>query len=290
MSAEGRTPTDAVIGTARAIAQTGYHGVMPHPRTAFTLIELLVVIAIIALLIGILLPALGSARQQGRIAVGGSRLQQLGLGIQMYMNDYDEMLPQYMVPGFDGELAVIGALFGGKKGQLPFLGIDEVGAERRPLNAYVVDMDVPPDDAETNVELEPFDSPMDKGAENIPFPGYERTDSFYDLLGASYTLNDHALDTNPYGDDYPTLVPRGGGRMPQVLDTTKTWVLADHPIYNYDDGGDRESFWYDARQADATLGFLDGHVTMRIGVPEGQVQTTPDYTYLPQPNWLDRFD
>ncbi len=260
------------------------------PSHAFTLIELLVVIAIIALLIGILLPALGSARKQAKTAVAGSRLQQLGLGVQMYLNDYDDMLPQYMVPGFDGELTVIGALFGGKKGELPFLGIDEVGAERRPLNNYVISHDVPPDDADTNVELEPFESPLDKGAENIPFPGYERTDSFYDLLGASYTLNDHALDDNQLGDDYPTLVPRGGGRMPPVLDTTKTWVLAEHPIYNYDDGGNRESFWYDSRTVEASLAFLDGHVMTRATVPEGQVQTTDDYTYLPQPNWLDRFE
>ena len=263
---------------------------MRHPRPAFTLIELLVVIAIIALLIGILLPALGTARKQGRITVCGSRLQQLGLGTQMYLGDHDEMLPQYVVPGFDGEPAVVGALFGGKKGQLPFLEIDEVGAERRPLNPYVISQDVPPDDAETNVELEPFESPLDKGAESIPFPGFERTDSFYDLLGSSFTLNDHALDANPYGDDYPTLVPRGGGRMPPVQDTTKTWVLADHPIYNYDDGGNRESFWYDDRKVEATVGFLDGHVAMRVGVPEGEVQTTPDYTYLPQPDWLERFD
>ena len=267
---------------------------MIHSRTqsrrAFTLIELLVVIAIIALLIGILLPALGSARKQAKASVAGSRLQQLGLGIQMYLGDYDEMLPQYMVPGFDGELTVIGALFGGKKGELPFLGINEIGAERRPLNSYVISHDVPPDAAETNVELEPFESPMDKGAENIPFPGYERTDSFYGLLGASYTLNDHAPDTNQFGDDYPTLVPKGGGRMPPVLDTTKTWVLAEHPIYNYDDGGNRESFWYDTRAVEASIGFLDGHVLTRVAVPEGQVHTTDDYTYLPQPNWLERFE
>jgi prepilin-type N-terminal cleavage/methylation domain-containing protein len=259
-------------------------------RAAFTLIELLVVIAIIALLIGILLPALGAARQQARVTVVGSRLQQLGLAVTMYLGDHDERLPQYMVPGFDGQLTVVGALFGGKKGDLPFLGIDEVGAERRPLNPYVISFEVPPDRVETNVELEPFRSPLDRGAERIPFPGFERADSFYDLLGSSFTLNDHALDANPYGDDYPTLVPQGGGRMPPVLDTTKTWVIAEHPIYNYDDGGDRVSRWYDASKVEASLVFLDGHVSMRIAVPEGLVQTTEDYTFLPQPNWLDRFD
>jgi prepilin-type N-terminal cleavage/methylation domain-containing protein/prepilin-type processing-associated H-X9-DG protein len=68
-------------------------------RTGFTLVELLVVIGIIALLIGILLPALTRARKSALEAVCMSDLRQWGIGLQMYVDQNHGFLP---VKGPDG--------------------------------------------------------------------------------------------------------------------------------------------------------------------------------------------
>ncbi len=62
-------------------------------RPAFTLIELLVVIAIIALLVGILLPSLSSARNQAKAVVCMSNLRQLGVQLAIYQNKFDHLPP-----------------------------------------------------------------------------------------------------------------------------------------------------------------------------------------------------
>lgn len=64
-------------------------------RRGFTLIELLVVIAIIAILAAILFPVFARAREKARQSSCSSNLKQLGLGILMYAQDYDETLPAH---------------------------------------------------------------------------------------------------------------------------------------------------------------------------------------------------
>ena len=62
-------------------------------RTAFTLIELLVVIAVIAVLMGILMPVLGRAREQAYRTACSSNLRQSGLALHMYATEHDGKLP-----------------------------------------------------------------------------------------------------------------------------------------------------------------------------------------------------
>ena len=58
-----------------------------HRRCAFSLVELLVVIGMIALLIGLLMPILSSARRQAKCVQSKAQLADLGQALQMYSKD-----------------------------------------------------------------------------------------------------------------------------------------------------------------------------------------------------------
>jgi prepilin-type N-terminal cleavage/methylation domain-containing protein/prepilin-type processing-associated H-X9-DG protein len=66
-------------------------------RKGFTLIELLVVIAIIAILAAILFPVFARAREKARQTSCLSNMKQIGLGLMMYVQDYDEYMPGFKI-------------------------------------------------------------------------------------------------------------------------------------------------------------------------------------------------
>lgn len=62
-------------------------------RKRFTLIELLVVVAVIAILLSLLLPALGKARDDATLAACVSNMRQMSIAVESYLMDMDEVLP-----------------------------------------------------------------------------------------------------------------------------------------------------------------------------------------------------
>ena len=71
-------------------------------RSGFSLIDVLVSIAVIALLIGILLPSIGRVRESARKVICSSDMRQIGLGMSLYAEDNNSMLPSSVFLDDDG--------------------------------------------------------------------------------------------------------------------------------------------------------------------------------------------
>src|SRR5688500_16954002 len=69
-------------------------------KRGFTLIELLVVIAIIAILAGLLLPALSRARESSKRTICASNLKQLALATSLYASDHEGVFPMRSIRAF----------------------------------------------------------------------------------------------------------------------------------------------------------------------------------------------
>jgi len=125
-------------------------------KRAFTLIELLVVIAVIGILAALLMPALSRAKESGRGAACISNLRQIGLAIQLYIQENNNRLPTIndQFPGVTNS----------------FLGPETV------LKQQLGSMNV-------------LKCPSDKWAstDTVPYP--QKPATYFDQTGSSYSWN-----------------------------------------------------------------------------------------------------
>lgn len=145
---------------------------VPSHHRGFSLIELLTVVVVIAILMSLLLPSLGKARESARRVQCQSNLRQITIALMAYAGEHDGLMPvaapqelggpQGMVPADDPWLTA--RMFGGS---LP--------ADQRPLNPYLKSLEV-------------FRSPCDRGEPLWWFDTapYQATATCYELYGSSY--------------------------------------------------------------------------------------------------------
>ncbi len=274
------------------------HRTLTHHARAFTLVELLVVIGVIALLIGLLIPALGAARQAGRLAVSMSNMRQITVAAVNYSHHNNDDWPVIPVTDpkiFGPDYVLFNSWnWGGKTNDSYWtssMKINYIPIEKRVLNAWVYPDEDLHDQVNKNgivkkrMELPIFRCPSDAVSYQRGFwakdPNPYIEMSSYDDVGTSYHLNVkwwYAL-----ADEYPNLGVRWAKSKPMFrhggLGSPSKFVwLYDQTmdVLTHHDAISREGVHGGLNRAKSA--FMDGHVVYLTVDPGKEV--TNDYWLL----------
>lgn len=213
---------------------------------AFTLIELLVVIAVIAILAGLLMPALAKAKEKGRKILCVSNLKQQGLACAMYLSDNNDRFPNA-----NNVVDLTYYSWGGKQGT-------EAAITRTPLrllNPYIgKEKSVATNEAGAALA---FRCPSDNGAKAGVWR--ERKPSVYENFGSSHFYNASANSN----DGQVGLMMR---KAPDIKRPTKIVLANDFANNAYFDYGSTGAvfeymYWHDPKRLGfGNILFVDSHI------------------------------